>query len=257
WELRNTPRMFLNSKQALLKAYRRIFKDLRPRLRGHYGETTPGALEVAEMPVHLAFSKPDAWYQPLDNSPGRFLVNTLYYEARPIWRMESLALRYGPPGSHTLFSAAASAELPAFRKYNGIPAFDEGWAWYVGTLGVQFGLFQDPHARYGHLVEEMIATVRLAVDTGIHSLGWSRQEALEFIARYTPLPAHRMSGEIDYIATNPGAAGAGKAGQRKFLELRDATAQEQGAGFNSCRFHERLLEDGPITFDLLEAKLAE
>jgi uncharacterized protein (DUF885 family) len=254
WSLQNSPSLFHRSPRALLKNYRRLLDHLKPQLAGLFDRLPSADLEVVETAAHLAPGLPATAYQLTDsNTVGQFLVNTLYYKERPIWNMEAQALSDGLPGRH--LQQALVNEMPGlqpFRRHVQVPAFTEGWALYVETLGPLMDFYQSPYARYGWLTRRLLAAVRVVVDTGIHSQGWDRQQALDYLAEHTTLPAHRMSEEINSLSADPGTALARWIGAVTIAQLQQESREKLGDGFDIRAFHDTVLGQGPLPLDLLE-----
>jgi uncharacterized protein (DUF885 family) len=254
WSLQNSPSLFHRSPRALLRNYRRLLDHLKPQLSGLFHRLPAADLKVVETPAHLAPRLAATAYQLIDsNTVGQFLVNTLYYKERPIWNMEAQALSDGLPGRHLRQALLNEmAGLQPFRRHVQVPAFTEGWALYAETLGPELGLYQSPHARYGWLTRRLLAAVRVVVDTGIHSQGWDRRQALDYLAEHTTLPAHRMSEEINRLSAAPGTALARWTGAVKIAQLQREAREKLGDGFDIRAFHDTVLGQGPLPLDLLE-----
>lgn len=254
WSLQNSPSLFHRSPRALVENYRRLLDHLKRRLGGLFDRLPAAQLTVVEAPAHLAPRLPATSYQLTgSNTVGRFMVNTLYHDERPIWNMEAQALGDGLPGRHLQQALVNEmAGLPPFRKYLKVPAYTEGWALYAESLGPHLGFYQNTYARYGWLTRRLLAAVRVVVDTGIHSQGWDRRQALDYLAEHTTLPAHRMSEEINGLSADPGTALARWVGAVKIDQLQREARETLGDGFDMRAFHEAVLGQGPVPLDLLE-----
>ncbi len=254
WSLQNSPSLFHRSPRALLQNYRQLLDHLKPQLSGLFDRLPAADLKVVEAPAHLAPRLPATTYELTGSSTvGQFLVNTLYYKERPIWNMEAQVLSDGLPGRHLQQALVNEmAGLQPFRRYVQVPAFTEGWALYAETLGPELGLYQTPYARYGWLTRRLLAVVRVVVDTGIHSQGWDRRQALDYLAEHTTLPAHRMSEEINRLSADPGMALARWIGAVKIAQLRRDAREKLGDRFDIRAFHDTVLGQGPVPLDLLE-----
>jgi uncharacterized protein (DUF885 family) len=155
---------------------------------------------------------------------------------------------------------ALSQELvgvPEFRRYGGYTAFVEGWGLYSEGLGSELGLYGDPYSTFGQLTYEMWRAVRLVLDTGIHALGWSRQQAIDFFKENAPKAEQDITVEVDRYIVWPGQALAYKIGQLKIRELRAYATSELGQKFDVRAFHDAVLENGALPLDLLEARIRE
>ena len=171
----------------------------------------------------------------------------------PKWEMEALSLHESVPGHHLQLSLAQEMEnVPEFRKHVGYSAFVEGWALYSESLGEELGLLKDPYSKFGQLTYEMWRAVRLVVDTGMHSMGWTREQAIQFFKDNTGKTDQDITVEVDRYIVWPGQALAYKLGQLKIRELRTEAEKKQGSAFNVRKFHDAVLESGSIPLDVLE-----
>ena len=145
--------------------------------------------------------------------------------------------------------------MPDFRRFSGINAYGEGWGLYSEWLGVEAGIYEDPYADFGRLTYEMWRAVRLVVDTGMHAMGWSRQQALDFMAANTALSTHEITTETDRYISWPAQALAYKIGQIKIMELRRRAEEALGEAFDVREFHDVILLDGPVPLTVLEEQV--
>jgi prolyl oligopeptidase len=183
-------------------------------------------------------------------------VNTYNLAARPKWEMEALSLHESVPGHHLQISLAQEMEnVPEFRRHIGYSAFVEGWALYAESLGEDLGMYKDPYSRFGQLSYEMWRAVRLVVDTGMHSKGWTRQQAIDFFRENTGKTDQDITVEVDRYIVWPGQALAYKLGQLKIRELRTHAEKTLGNGFDIRSFHDAVLEEGAMPLDILEADM--
>jgi prolyl oligopeptidase len=172
--------------------------------------------------------------------------------------MECLTLHESVPGHHLQISLAQEMEdAPEFRKHGSYTAFIEGWGLYSESLGDEIGLYKDPYSKYGQLTFEMWRAIRLVVDTGIHSLGWTRQQAIDYFLANTSKSEHEVAVEVDRYIVWPGQALAYKIGQMKIRELRDYATKELGEKFDVRKFHDQVLGNGALPLDVLEARIKE
>jgi uncharacterized protein (DUF885 family) len=146
-------------------------------------------------------------------------------------------------------------DLPDFRRFSGINAYGEGWGLYCEKLGVEAGMYTTPYEHFGRLTYEMWRAARLVVDTGMHYLGWSRQQALDFLAENTALSLHEITTETDRYISWPGQALAYKMGEIKIRELRQRAEEELGEDFDIREFHEVILMNGPVPLTVLEDQI--
>ena len=170
--------------------------------------------------------------------------------------MEALTLHEAVPGHHLQISLAQELEgLPEFRKNSSYTAFVEGWALYSESLGETMGFYTDPYSKFGQLTYDMWRAVRLVVDTGIHSMGWTRQQAIDFFAENAAKTLQDITVEVDRYIVWPGQALGYKMGQLKIRELRAKAEQRLGPKFDVRAFHDLLLGQGALPMDTLEARV--
>lgn len=259
--LNTDPRFFHASPQALLAGYREIAKRLDAELPKLFAELPRAPYGVAEMPAHMGPNRAEYYNGPaLDGSrAGFFFANTMAFRQRPIWGMETLVAHEAVPGHHLQIARASELRgLPNFRRSGfGYTAFTEGWALYAETLGFELGLYADPYSRFGHLQWQAFRAARLVVDTGIHALGWSRQQAVDFMVERTGVQRDFVEGEVDRYASQPGQALAYMIGKLKFDELRDRARAALGPRFDIRRFHNAVLDQGALPLAVLERVVDE
>ena len=187
---------------------------------------------------------------------GEYWVNTWQLSSRPLYVLPALTLHEAVPGHHLQGALAREQDgVPAFRVNFYPHAFGEGWGLYSEKLGEEIGLYRTPYERFGRLTYEMWRASRLVVDTGMHAKGWSRQQALDFLAANTALSAHEIRTEIDRYIAWPGPALAYKTGEMKIVELRRRAEAELGARFDIRAFHDVVLGNGGVTLPVLEAQV--
>jgi uncharacterized protein (DUF885 family) len=172
--------------------------------------------------------------------------------------MEALTSHEAVPGHHLQISLAQEMENePEFRKHGGYTAFVEGWGLYAEGLSEEMGLYKDPYSKYGQLTYEMWRAIRLVVDTGMHSLGWTREQSISYFLANTSKTEHDVTVEIDRYIVMPGQALAYKLGQLKFRELRAYATAELGDKFDVRAFHDQVLANGALPLDVLDTRFKE
>jgi uncharacterized protein (DUF885 family) len=255
--LRTDPRFRFDSPEALLVAYRDIAKRVDLHVARLFRTMPSLPFAVVPVPAESAPTSPVAYYQPgsLDQGrAGQFFANTSLLESRLSWNMESICIHEAVPGHHFQIALAQELEgLPAFRANGLFTAYVEGWGLYCERLGPELGLYTDPYQRYGALDAEMLRSVRLVVDTGLHALGWSRQEAIDYFLQESVTTEAEVVVEVDRYLSMPGQALAYKVGERRLQALRAAAAQALGEGFDVRDFHDEVLRHGALPLDLLSS----
>ncbi len=189
------------------------------------------------------------------DQPGYYWVNTYALDKRPLYEMEALTLHEAVPGHHLQISLARELALPPFRKHLYLSAFGEGWGLYAEYLGKEMGFYTDPYSEFGRLSYEMWRAARLVVDTGIHALGWSRQQAIRYMAENTALSMHNIETEVDRYISWPGQALSYKLGELTIKRLRQQAEQQLGERFDVRDFHYAVLKNGALPLTLLEGQV--
>ncbi len=257
--LRTDPRFYYDKPEDLVNGYRIIAKRIDPELARLFGKLPRLPYGVTPIPEFKAPSQTTAYYQggaPKVGRPGWYFVNTYKLNARPKWEMEALSLHESVPGHHLQISLAQELEgVPEFRKHAGYTAFVEGWGLYAESLGEEIGMYKDPYSKFGQLAYEMWRAVRLVVDTGMHTMGWTRQQAIDYFRENTGKTDQDVISEIDRYIVWPGQALAYKIGQLKIRELRKEAESKLGAKFDERKFHDAVLENGALPLNILEAHM--
>jgi uncharacterized protein (DUF885 family) len=257
--LRTDPRFFYTRAEDLVTGYRDISKRVDPELAKIFGKLPRLPYGVTPIPSYAEKSQTTAYYQPGAGAFGRagyFFCNTYNLPARPKWEMEALTLHEAVPGHHLQISLAQELEnFPEFRKHEGYTAFVEGWGLYSESLGTELGFYKDPYSKFGQLTYEMWRAIRLVVDTGMHDLGWSREQAIQYFSENSAKTEHDIVVEIDRYIVWPGQALAYKIGELKIKELRHYAEQQLGEKFDVRKFHDELLGQGALPMDVLEKRM--
>ena len=211
------------------------------------------------VPDYLAKTSPPAYYQPgsPDGSrPGRLFIDTYDATHRNLYSVESIAYHEGIPGHHLQISIAHELTgIPEFRKFERYTAYTEGWAFYSEHLGKDVGLYQDPYSDYGRLENEVWRAIRLVVDTGVHSQGWTRDQMVEYFRDHSNIDEPSIQSEVDRYIAWPSQALAYKIGQLKILELRDRAKKALGDKFDIRAFHDQVIDSGALPLDVLEQRI--
>ena len=259
--LRTDPRFFYTDAESLLRGYRDIAKRADPELARLFGKLPRLPYGVKAVPAYAEKSQTTAYYEDGSEKAGRpgwFFANTYALNTRPKWEMVPLTLHESVPGHHLQLSLAQEMEeAPEFRKYGGYTAFVEGWGLYAESLGAEMGFYKDPYEKYGQLTYEMWRAIRLVLDTGIHSMGWTRQQAIDYFLANSSKAEHDITVEVDRYIVSPGQALAYKIGELKFKELRAYTTTKLGEKFDVRSFHDQVLDSGALPMDILEQRLKE
>jgi uncharacterized protein (DUF885 family) len=214
---------------------------------------------VATVPAYAAPSQTTAYYMggSLEaGRPGLYYVNTYALNTRPKWEMEALTLHESVPGHHLQIALAQELSgVPAFRRFGGYTAFVEGWGLYAESLGPELGLYRDPYSKFGQLTYEMWRAIRLVLDTGIHSKGWTREQAIEYFKANSAKSENDITVEVDRYIVWPGQALAYKSGELALQELRRYAQRALGQHFDIRAFHDEVLGQGALPLDVLSGRM--
>ncbi|MBO6765328.1 DUF885 family protein [Maricaulis sp.] len=242
-----------------------IFDRVRTVLPDYFDTMPEAPLVVREVEAFRAAGSPSAFYNSpaLDGSrPGIYYANTLNMRNLPTYQMETLAYHEGIPGHHFQLALAQEREgTPMFQRLLYLSAFGEGWALYAESLGKEMGLFTDPYQDFGRLAYELWRAGRLVVDTGIHSLQWSREDAIDYLMANTSFTEEEIVREVERYIVWPGQATSYKIGQMRIRDLRDYAREELGEDFDWGEFHDVVLTNGslplPVLTELVNDYVAE
>ena len=260
--IRQDPALHAKSGQQLLDLYTQYRDQMYKKLPEIFGRLPKNKLDVVPME---SFRAPDG--VPADYSlgagdgsrPGRINVNEYAPEKRLLLNVEAIAYHEGVPGHHLQFSIAQElTDLPPFRRFDlDFNAYTEGWAFYSERLGKELGFYTDPYSEYGRLQNEMWRAVRWVVDTGVHSKHWSRQKMVDYFREHTAMDDQNIETEVDRYIAWPAQALSYKMGQMRIMELRGKAHRELGEKFDLRKFHDAVLDQGPLPLDLLEFKIEQ
>jgi uncharacterized protein (DUF885 family) len=257
--LRTDPQFYFTSADALVTAYRDIAKRADPELARLFGTLPRLSYGVNRVPDASAPSQTTAYYEPgspAAGRPGYMYANTYKLDARPRWEMEALTLHEAVPGHHLQIALAQElTSVPEFRKHGSYTAFVEGWALYAELLGEEMGFYADPYSRFGQLTYQMWRAVRLVVDTGMHALGWTRQQAIEFFRDNSAKTEQDIIVEIDRYIAWPGQALGYKIGELRIRELRARAETALGRRFDLRAFHDAIHAEGAVPLAVLEERI--
>ena len=257
--IRTDPQFFFERADDLIAGYRDLTIRIDPELPKLFGRLPRQPYAVEPVPAYAEKSQTAAYYLPgaPDGSrPGTFFANTYDLAARPKWEMEALTLHEAVPGHHLQIALAQELEdLPDFRRHAWFTAYGEGWGLYAESLGEELGLYRDAYSRYGAFNGEIWRAIRLVVDTGLHALGWSRQQAIDYFYETSGRTDHDVVVEVDRYIVWPGQALAYKIGELKLKDLRARAASALGENFDVRAFHDEVLRHGCLPLDILERQV--
>jgi uncharacterized protein (DUF885 family) len=257
--LRTDPRFYAKTPEELLQRAAWIAKRIDGKLPSEFKTLPRLPYTVEPVPADIAPKYTSGRYVGAaqgSTQPGIYWVNTYKLESRPLYNLESLTLHEAVPGHHLQIALSRElTNLPNFRRFSYISAFGEGWGLYCEWLGLEMGFYTDPYSNFGRLTYEMWRACRLVVDTGIHSMGWTRQQAIEYMATRTALPLHEVETEVDRYIAWPGQALAYKLGELKIKELRKRAEQTLGPRFDVREFHDVVLGSGAVPLSVLESNV--
>ena len=258
--LRTDPQFYATTPRELLAEASYIAKRIDYRLPEFFGKLPRMPYGVVPVPAEIAPNYTTASYNSAaigGTRGGAYWLNTDSLDQRPLYELVALTLHESVPGHH--LQSALSQELenvPQFRRNLYLSAYGEGWGLYAERLGVEMGVYENAYQQFGRLSYEMWRACRLVIDTGIHSQGWSRQQALDFLANNTSLSPANVRAEVDRYISWPGQALSYKMGEISIRRLRDKAEQALGTAFDIRAFHDALLANGALPLEILEAEMA-
>ena len=257
--VRNDKRFQPESREALTEAYYDIGKQVDARIGDYFSLLPKAPLKIEPYDPSIEQFQAGGSYEqgtPDGTRPGTFYFNAFDLPSRLTTGNVTLYLHEGAPGHHFQISLAQENEaLPAFMRFGGTTAFVEGWALYAETLGYEMGFFDDPWNRYGTLQDEQLRAMRLAVDTGIHAKGWSREQAIDFMLENSGMTRTEVVAEVERYIAIPSQALGYKIGALKIQELRKRAETKLGERFDIKAFHEQVLNTGGLPLAILEQKI--
>ena len=258
-DLRTNPRYFVTTPEALLKETALVNKTVDGKMPGLFGRLPRLPYGIRPIPAETAEGTTTAYYQP--GSPasgiaGTYYVNTSKLDQRPLWEIPALSLHESVPGHHNQIALQQELELAPFRRhFTSFTAFTEGWGLYAESLGEEMGLYDTPAKKMGQLSYQAWRAARLVVDTGIHAMGWTKAQAVQFMRDNTALTDANIDAEVNRYISWPGQALGYKIGELKIRALRARAEQALGPKFDLRRFHDTVLAQGSVPLDVLEAQV--
>lgn len=257
--LRTDPRFYAKTPDELLQRAAWIAKRMDGKLPSLFRTLPRQPYGVEAVPAHLAPKYTSGRYveaPPGSTESGKYWVNTYDLPSRTLYTLEALTLHEAVPGHHLQVALSRElSDLPAFRRNTYISAFGEGWGLYSERLGLEAGFYTDPYSDFGRLTYEMWRACRLVVDTGLHTKGWTRQQAMDYMGSRTALSLHEIRTETDRYISWPGQALAYKLGELTIRALRAEAEQALGSRFDIREFHDVVLRNGSVPLPVLEAEV--
>jgi len=259
--LRSSPQFYPKSATELLKEASYIAKKMDGQLPRLFTRLPRQPYTVEPVPESIAPKYTTGRYvsAPISSErAGTYWVNTYALDKRPLYVLEALTLHEAVPGHHLQNALNQElSELPEFRRHSYISAFGEGWGLYSERLGLEVGFYQDPYSNFGRLTYEMWRAARLVIDTGIHTKGWSREQAIELLENNSALSTHNIRTEVDRYISWPGQALSYKLGELKIRELRAKAEKRLAAKFDIRLFHDAILKNGSVPLPVLEQQIED
>jgi uncharacterized protein (DUF885 family) len=250
--LRSEPRFYARTPDELLMRAAWIAKRFDGKAAQFFGYLPRARFAIQPVPDDLAY-----FYTAGRGGAGVYLLNTYDLPSRPLYNLTALTLHESAPGhAFQIPIAMEHKDQPSFRQLTYISAYGEGWALYCEQLGLEMGMYDSPYDRFGMLGYQIWRAARLVVDTGIHSQGWTREQAMDYFRQYTALSEHEIGTEVDRYIAWPGQALSYYLGERVILESRARAEKALGERFNVRAFHDAVLELGSVPLPVLEARVS-
>jgi uncharacterized protein (DUF885 family) len=258
-QVRQDPRFKPASARALQDGYADIARRVDLSLPRLFSQRPKTPLEIRPIPEVEAKGAAGAYYMPGSmetGRPGIFFFNGHDLPSRTTTDMETLYLHEAVPGHHYQGSLVAEDQsLPKILRYEWVTSYGEGWALYAESLGPELGLYTDPYQLFGHLQDQMLRAMRLVVDTGLHSLSWTRERAIDYMLAHSDMSRTEVTAEVERYIVDPGQALAYKIGELTIRRLRTRAEQALGNRFDVREFHDQVLSTGALPLDVLTAKI--
>ncbi|HEX8713567.1 MAG TPA: DUF885 domain-containing protein, partial [Terracidiphilus sp.] len=257
--LKSNPKLHPTSRQALLDAYSGYLTAMKAKLPQLFGTLPKAPFQVEAVPDYLEKTAAPAYYEPgtPDGSrPGKLMINLYNATDRNLYSVEAIAYHEGVPGHHLQISIAQELKgIPEFRKYEGYTAYTEGWGLYAEQLAKDAGFYQDPYSDYGRLEADIWRAIRLVVDTGVHSEGWTRDQMVQYFREHSNIDDTTIQQEVDRYIAWPSQALAYKIGQLDILAERAKAQKELGEKFDIRAFHDEVLDSGALPLNVLNERV--
>jgi uncharacterized protein (DUF885 family) len=249
--LRSDPRFYAKTPQELLNRAAWIAKVFDGKAATYFGYLPRARFTIKPVPDDLA-----PFYTAGRGGPGVYLLNTYDLPSRPLYNLTALTLHESAPGhAFQIPIAMEHKNQPEFRRLSYISAYGEGWALYCERLGDEMGMYETPYDRFGMLGYQIWRAARLVVDTGVHSMGWTREQAIDYLKQYTALPEHEIGTEVDRYIAWPGQALSYYLGERAIVEGREHAEKALGEHFNIRAFHDAVLGLGSVPLPVLKTRI--
>ncbi|MBB5686108.1 DUF885 domain-containing protein [Sphingobium boeckii] len=258
-DLRTNPIYYAKTPEELMEKSARVAKTIDGKMPGLFGKVARLPYGIRAIPAETAEGTTTAYYGP--GSPesglsGTYYVNTSKLDQRPFWEIPALTAHESVPGHHQQIALQQELDMPLWRRAGTFfTAFVEGWGLYSERLGIEIGLYDTPEKDMGRLSYEMWRACRLVVDTGIHSKGWSKEQAVQYMKDNTAMSDANIDAEVNRYITWPGQALAYKLGELKIRALRERAETALGPKFDLRRFHDAVLGQGAVPLDVLDAQI--
>ena len=249
--LRSDPQFYARTQEELLMRAALIAKEFDGKAAQYFGLLPRARFAIKPVPEDIA-----PFYTAGRGGPGVYLLNTYALPTRPLYNLVALTLHESAPG-HAFQTPLAleHKDQPEFRQHSYLSAYGEGWALYCEKLGLEMGMYKTPYDRFGMLGYQIWRAARLVIDTGIHSLGWTRERAIAYLRKYTALPEHEIATEVDRYITWPAQALSYYLGEMAIVKARAKAESQLGTRFNIRAFHDTVLELGSVPLPVLTTRI--
>ena len=257
--MRTSPKFQPKSKEELERGFESVKAKVEKKVPLFFSKTPKAGLVIKPYPAYREKFEAGGSYDqgtPDGSRPGTFYFNAYNLPSRSTWEETTLFMHEGEPGHHFQISLAQeNPNLPAFMRFGGNTAYVEGWALYAESLGYPMGMYTDPYQRFGNLNDEMLRAMRLVVDTGIHSKGWTRDQSIKYMLDNSGESVTDATAEVERYIAIPSQALAYKIGQLTISRLRDQAKAKLGPKFDIREFHQQVLDTGALPLPILEKKI--